>query len=172
MVRDTETNRSDPRREIRILGADGKPTNAFPPSEADEWQAVFSPHTNWIAYTSNMSGTNEVYVRPFPFRSGATYAVSENGGSLPHWNPNGKELFYVSADQHLMAVTFDEKSHAMSKPVKLFQAAFERAGPIVYSYAVSQDGTRFLVRSTLREEPHPPATVVLNWMAGLKGSSL
>ena len=59
-----------------------------------EGDAQFSPDGKWIAYRSNQSGRNEVYVRAFPV-SGGQWQVSNQGGSRPKWRADGKELFYL-----------------------------------------------------------------------------
>src|SRR5438552_8888029 len=69
----------------------------------DEWTVRFSPDGRYIAFASNESGRYEIYVAPFPFTGGKT-RVSAAGGWLPRWNPNGRELFYLAADLHLVAV--------------------------------------------------------------------
>ena len=164
-VRDSAANKSDPQRVIQILKADAKVTTPFPACDCDEWQAAFSPNVRWIAYTSDVSGRKEVYIRPFPFHNGVTIPVSTDGGSMPRWSSDGRQLFYVSSDQDLMAVAFNEKSRATAQPVKLFHASFERPGTVVYSYAVNSDSSRFLVRSTIDGEASSPATVLLNWLS-------
>ena len=65
--------------------------------------AQFSPDGKWIAYQSDKTGRFEIYVRPFP-GPGGDVRVSIDGGTQVRWNPNGKELFYVAADDRLMAV--------------------------------------------------------------------
>ena len=69
-----------------------------------ETEAQFSPGSDWIAYVSNESGRNEVYVAPFP-GPGARFQISMAGGSQPRWRRDGKEIFYVAPNSKLMAVT-------------------------------------------------------------------
>jgi hypothetical protein len=117
-----------------------------------------------MAYQSNESGQDQIYVQAIP-ASGAKYQVSTTGGTQPSWRRDGKELFYFSADQKLMAV-----------PIKLStsvepgtpQELFTNAG--LTGYAPSPDGQRFLVNVPADGEAAaaPPITVVLNWTAGLK----
>jgi serine/threonine-protein kinase len=76
---------------------------------ANEQNAQFSPDGRWIAYQSDKTGGFEIYVRPFP-GPGADLRVSSNGGAQPRWNPRGQELFYVAADDRLMAVPMVEQS--------------------------------------------------------------
>ena len=68
--------------------------------------ARFSPNGLWVAYGSNESGKSEVYVQSFP-NPRTRRLVSTNGGSMPRWRHDGKELYYLSADEHVMVVTVD-----------------------------------------------------------------
>ena len=66
-------------------------------SEFNYHQGRFSPDAHWIAYTSNQSGKDEIYVQPFPDSSGDRVMVSRGGGTQPRWRRDGGELFYISA---------------------------------------------------------------------------
>ena len=70
----------------------------------DERNAALSPDGRWLAYQSNPSGQDEVYVKPFPDVDDARWQLSPNGGSHPLWAPDGSEMFYVAADGNLMSV--------------------------------------------------------------------
>ena len=131
-------------------------------TQFDEQEGRFSPDGHWVAYVSDETGSDEIYVQAFPL-SGGKWRISSGGGSEPEWRKDGLELFYVAADQNLMAVSIKLGSTVdAGKAKSLFPVpvrAFRR------SYAVSGDGQRFL---TIRPagETHP-ITVVLNWQAGL-----
>ena len=64
-------------------------------TEFTDGNAALSPNGNWVAYQSNASGVNEVYVRPFPDADSALHPISTNGGTSPVWAPDGRGLFYV-----------------------------------------------------------------------------
>src|SRR4029077_20755384 len=83
------------------LTGDRKPVS-FLSTPFNEQQGVFSPDGKWVAYQSDESGTDEVYVRPFPGPGGAAL-VSVGGGHSPRWSGDGKELYYISPDFKLMA---------------------------------------------------------------------
>jgi hypothetical protein len=122
-----------------------------------------------MAYASNESGQPQVYVQAIP-AGGAKWQISPAGGDQPRWRRDGKELFYISTDQKLMAV-----------PVKS-GAGFEAGGPQPlfdldpifpplggrFVYQPTADGKRFLVLSTAGGTAAPPINVILNWQAGLK----
>jgi len=75
---------------------------AFLSTPFNEQGGVFSPDGRWVAYQSNESGRDEIYVRPFP-GPGGQWQVSTAGGSDPRWRPDGKELYYLAPDLKLMA---------------------------------------------------------------------
>ena len=72
-------------------------------TEFDEGNAALSPNGQWVAYQSDASGVDEVYVRPFPDADSALHPISTNGGTTPLWAPDGRELFYED-DGRLFAV--------------------------------------------------------------------
>jgi hypothetical protein len=137
--------------------------------------AQFSPDGRFVAYTSNESGRNEVYVRPFPVPSGGKWMISKDGGFQPRWRRNGKELFYVSAEAMLMEV--DVSLSPVFKagiPKALFPVSFSGSSDIIGTgYDVTTDGQRFLIEKvTTGAGPGAPVspvlTVVVNWESGLK----
>ena len=89
------------------------------------------------------------------------------GGAEPRWRRDGKELFYLAPDNKLMAVEVQPGTAALQRgvPQPLFQT---RAVGITFRYAVTADGKRFLAISESEQAASTPATVVLNWTAGLK----
>ncbi len=60
----------------------------------DEFSIALSPDGRWLAYVSDISGRDEVYVRPFPNVHDARSQVSTNGGAEPRWAHGGDEIFY------------------------------------------------------------------------------
>jgi len=135
----------------------------------NEAQGRFSPDTRWIAYASDESGRFEVYVRPFPARD-EQWKVSLTGGTQPEWRRDGKELFYISADRKLMAVSVATEGNTLvaGSPHALFDVEIpEGSAPYPTDYAVSADGQRFLVNTVVEQTSRPTLTVVLNWTAEL-----
>jgi Tol biopolymer transport system component len=134
-------------------------------------QAQISPDGRWIAYTSNESGTDEVYVQRFP-TPGNKHQASTNGGVQPRWRPDGRELFYLASDQRLMAVPVKlDSGFDAGAPLPLFRTRLIPQGSqslgLPTAYDVSPDGQRFVVTSP-PEDLGPPITVVLNWVAALQ----
>ena len=73
-------------------------------TEFNETQGRFSPDGHFVAYVSDASGRNEIYVQPFPRASDGKKTISTAGGISPRWRGDGKELYYISADSKMMAV--------------------------------------------------------------------
>jgi Tol biopolymer transport system component len=137
----------------------------FAREAATQARARFSPDGKWIAFDSDESGTFEVYVRPFP-GTGGKWKVSTAGGTQPTWRRDGRELFYVAADNRIMAVpvTFVPVFQAGS-PVPLFPIHPSPDGP---SYDVAADGQRFLVATAPEGAGSPPLSMLMNWTALVK----
>ena len=116
-------------------------------AEFAEHSAMFSPDGRWIAYVSNESGRDEVYVRTFPELQNPT-PVSTQGGSEPLWSRDGTELFYRSP-RSIMAVSITSKlSLSLGPPVALFEDRYQRSGYPWTTYDVAPDGQRFLMLQT------------------------
>jgi eukaryotic-like serine/threonine-protein kinase len=134
----------------------------------DSYWGEFSPDGNYIAFSSDRSGRSEVYVQPIPPGSGET-RVSINGGTLPRWRGDGKEIFFVSPDGDLMAMDI-KLGDAVSAgtPHKLFRFDSRDGSEVALNgYDVARDGKRFLIVSE-SEEVNVPITVVLNWWVELE----
>jgi Tol biopolymer transport system component len=151
-------------------------TSPYFTSQFNITQGQFSPGPSntprWVAYTSNESGQNEIYVQSFPAGVGK-FPISTNGGVEPRWSRDGKELFYLSLELKLMAVEVKTTpTFEYGAPRELFQTPVVGGGGgfgVVFHYDVAPDGNRFLFIDQGREfVDSSPITVVLNWMAGLK----
>jgi Tol biopolymer transport system component len=141
--------------------ADGK-AHPFRQSGADEGQGQFSADGHWLAYASDETGQEEVYVERFPER-GSRHKISISGGAQPQWRRDGRELLYLSLDNELMSLPVDLSAREpFGKPEKLFHIALNTSlTDVRNSYAISRDGTRFLFSA-----PPPslsPVTVRFNW---------
>jgi Tol biopolymer transport system component len=149
----------------------GKPI-PFLRSEFNESQGQLAPDSRWMAYTSDESGQNEVYVRPFPAADGQ-WKISLAGGEQPRWRGDGKELFFEASDGKMMAAkvkasagagTGTATSFEPERPEPLFEAhlADSPHWP-AFEYDVTRDGKRFLV-ATQTEGP-AALNVVVNWIS-------
>jgi serine/threonine-protein kinase len=131
-------------RDIWLLpvGGDRKPA-IFLASRFDESAPRFSPDGRFLAYVSNESGENEVYVAPLGAAT-RRRRVSAAGGTEPVWAPNGHELFYRAGDR-LMAVRFGAEPHGSGPEAVLDMAPFDKGTLDAANYDVTPDGTRFIV---------------------------
>ena len=137
---------------------------------SNERDPVFSPDGRWVAYGSDESGAYEIYVRAFS-GAGSKWQVSRAAGSQAKWRGDGRELFYLTADGHMMSVETRATAAGFKAgpPKPLFVAPVAR--PQVFPsapFCVSADGQRFLVITPTGESGPPPLTVVVNWPAALK----
>ncbi len=133
----------------------------------NEFWPWFSPDGRFIVYQSNESGRMEIYVQTFPNASGK-WQVSTAGGGDPSWRSDGKEIFYRTADQKVMAVDVQAgETFQAGIPRPLFSARV-LSGAFRNRYVASADGQRFLFVAPLGRESMTPTTVVMNWWAGLE----
>jgi len=130
---------------------------------ANESGAVFSPDGRWIAYLSDESGADEIYVQSFP-AGNERQQISVGGGNQPRWRGDGKEIFYISPDRKVMAVDISSGERLdVGKPHALFPT---RILPLVEArnhYDVTSDGQRFVINSRRTQDAALPITVVSGW---------
>ena len=154
---------------VLSLEAQSKPV-PFLQTGANEREGHFSPDEHWVAYTSDESGRDEVYLRTFPGAS-KRVMVSIAGGASPRWRADGKELLYLAADGKLMSVEVTPGRESQpGTPKPLFQAPriFEASCSCMPDWDVTADGKRFLFAMPTEQSTQATFNVVLNWQAGLK----
>ena len=137
-----------------------------PPSQQSNiYTYRVSPDSRWVAYESDESGTDEIYVTTFPEGKGK-WRVSTSGGANPVWSANMKELFFRNlADEFFTCrITIKGSELEVGTPQRLFHASVPGVG---IPYDVSADGQRLLV-NLAEEEESAPLHVVVNWPAELK----
>jgi len=149
-----------------LLRATGEPVTLANAS-GQAWQAMLSPDARWLAYTSDESGRNEVYVRSAE-PGGGRWQVSSDGGLQPHWSVNGKELYYRNGGKMMVSSLVTQPIFSSGRPRLLFEGSFQLGGT-VNDYDLTPDGREFLM---LRDDsPHRGLTeykVVVNWFQELK----
>ena len=130
-------------------------------SSFTELHPALSPNARWLAYTSNESGINEVYVRPFPDAQGGRWQVSNGGGSEPRWSRDGRELFYLDGDLRLNAVRVQTvPTFAAAGRSSLFDASNFAVAGFHQSYEVTPDGRAFVFVSPRRAGEQGAAQLV------------
>ena len=146
--------------DVYAYSFDQKKSTPFLTSPAEEDAAYFSPDGNWVAYVSDESGRPEVYVQSFPTPA-AQWQISTSGGGMPRWAPDGRELFFLSADGKLMSVPVKiGESFEAGTPAPLFPVRLRVN--VGTEYDISPDGTRFLLNA-LAPRIDPPLSVMVNW---------
>ena len=148
--------------DIWLLPLEGeREPRPFLETEFDEFQAQFSPDGAWMAYTSDQTGRDEVYVRAFP-GPGRMQQISLDGGTEPLWRPDGGELFFRNGNE-VMAVTIEGGTDFLiSNPTLLFEGAYAPG------YDVTRDGRRFLMVQSDPESAPNRVHIVLNWSEELE----
>jgi dipeptidyl aminopeptidase/acylaminoacyl peptidase len=149
----------------------GRKPIPFLQTDFNELQGQMSPDGHWMAYASDESGSQEVYVRPFPAAEGK-WRISTAGGNQPRWRRDSRELFFVGTDGKINAVIVKagsgtKPSFEASAPVPLFDSHIVDI-PVAFDYDVTADGKRFLVTTHNTAGYAPSLNVVVNWNAGLK----
>lgn len=163
-------------RDLWVLPLDGdhKPWVFLKTNFNERW-ARFSPDGRWVAYTSNESGHDEIYVRPFlepaastskDGSSGGQWQVSTAGGIYPLWRSDGKELYYLAPEGQMMAVPITVAGTALAPaaPVVLFLPRIYGGGTdtsLGRQYDITRDG-RFLINTVL-DAASSPITFIQNW---------
>jgi serine/threonine-protein kinase len=181
--------------DLRVLGLNGPSgpsgvsgANPSPPlsggwsteplvqTTSNEVNGEISPDGHWLAYQSNESGENQIFVRPFPDVGGGHWPISPTGGTTPIWERSGKELFYRDGTNAVTSVPIQTTpTFRAGTPTRLFAGSYVVAPqPDVglRTYDVSSDGQRFLMikGNTAGDQTSTPASmvVVLNWIEELK----
>ena len=139
--------------------------------EFHQTQAQLSRDGRRIAYVSNESGRNEVFVADVRIDPalgilsvGESLPISEGGGFAPRWSGDGRELFYLTIDGGVMTVEVDERTSSSGTPRKLFSVP-----GVMQEWGVTKDGSRFLFAVPVG--PTPPLTIVRDWQAGLQNET-
>jgi Tol biopolymer transport system component len=155
------------------MTGDARTPTRYLETDSSATDARFSPNGRYLAYHSDASGRNEVYVQPFPEAAGGKWIVSQGGGTEPRWRRDGRELFYLSADEKLMSVDVATNAVFTPTPPKALFAVSRPRGSFSSQYDVAADGQRFLI-NVLPPDAAPrgatPVIVTLNWTAGLTPS--
>jgi Tol biopolymer transport system component/DNA-binding winged helix-turn-helix (wHTH) protein len=130
-------------------------------------QGKFSPNDRWVAYRSQESGRNEVFVQGFnldPSQPRGKWQISTEGGELPRWRGDGKELFFHFTDSFFAVdVKTDGPAFTAGIPKRLFDIPGVSASATHGEYVVTRDGQRFLVAMQSDKAAAQPIEVVVNW---------
>jgi len=146
----------------------------FLQTEWNEREGQFFPgvqgRPSWVDHTSDETGRNEIYVTSFPI-GGGKWLISTWGGSHPRWRRDGKELFYVTPENELVAVEVRTATSAgrmaltIGRSRRLFATHFPEG---YHPYVVSADGERFLISTAADGATSSSIFAVVHWTADLK----
>ena len=169
-VRYTETG-----TDIGIVSLDGSETIEWLlQGKSNEGKPDVSPAGRWMAYTTDESGQDEVFVVPFPNVGDGRWKISRDGGFTPQWGPDGGELFFQTSEGGIMmAAIITEPTFSHEPPVRLFDGPyFVGASPRPRAFDISPDGQRLLMIK--EDSPSDTASaqrdiiVITNWFEELK----
>ncbi len=157
---------NDTARDIWTVSLDGE-RSPFAATGANERVATFSADGNWLAYVSDESGRDEIYVRRYP-GPGAREVISSNGGTEPVWSADGREIFYRKGNQMLAVAVQTEPTFVADAPRVLFEEPYVLAAAAVGrpNYDVGSDGRTFVMIRNNSDPRH--LHVVLNWFEELE----
>jgi Tol biopolymer transport system component len=164
----TATSRTGTRQDLWMLppGTEAKPVPLVE-QEFDQTDGRMSPDGHWLAYVSNESGSNEVFLRSVTAGSaglpvpGSSIVMSRGGGQEPRWRADSRELLYQSLTGTIMAAPIAIGS--VGAPIELF-----RLPGILSDWGVSPDGQRLLVAIPTKPTVATQFSVVLNWRTLLR----
>jgi len=149
------------------FGGDGEATTLLGTTFEESYPAV-SPDGNWLAYVSDESGREEIYVRPFPDVNSGRWQVSTGGGTQPLWSREGREVVYRSGESVVAVPVETDPSFRAGSPEMLFAGSYflGNGGP---NYDVTPDGERFLMIKEVESSVETPKIIVVeNWFEELK----
>src|SRR5262249_31048464 len=146
----------------------GKPATPFFMTPFIEGSPMFAPDGRAIAYVSNETGRNEIYIRAFPGPR-EKLTVTNEGGNEPLWAPSGRELFYRNGDAIMTVDVTTSPTLRAGTPRKLFEKHYEPTLALFPNYSISPDGQRFVMVKRIAEGQSPTEIrVAVNWFDELK----
>lgn len=149
------------------LAPPGSPAEPFINSSFDELMPTFSPNGRWVAYVSNESGQDEVYVRRFR-GGGGRWQISTGGGVEPVWAHSGRELFYRRSTREMVAVRVRmDPSFEVGPQSVLFSGSDFPLADSHQGYDVSPDDQVFLMLKRVQGAQSAPL-VVLGWFEEIR----
>jgi Tol biopolymer transport system component len=152
----------DNNSDIWAINADGSQPTELVSSSFNESYPSISPDGRWMAYVSDESGSDEIYVTTFP-EPARRWQVSTDGGTYPRWRDDGSELFYVKAGGELQVAEIDGSGPALvvGEISELF--SWNMSAGLRNTFDAAPDGQRVLVIRGLASSETEPLRVVLNW---------
>ena len=144
---------------------DSKKPKLIVDSEFDEYAATLSRDGAWLAYASNQSGRDEVYVQPFPSMD-RKVQVSSGGGNQPRWSPSTRELFYRNGNRMMVVPYSITPSFDPGRASVLFEGEFVSHRST--NYDVPPDAQSFIMIRATADASRNEIRVIVNWTEELK----
>lgn len=154
---------------LRILPLDGskKAVDFITQNQTVKRIGSLSPDGKWLAYTSNESGKNQIYVKAFPSGAGK-WQISTDLGIEPHWAPDGKAIYYIANNNMMRAAVSTDHGFVPQAPVVLFSGYVRLDVDSGLTFDISPDGKYFITTKANKTENLRKITVVLNWFQELQ----
>ena len=126
-----------------------------------------SPDDQWLAYVSDETGRDEIYVTRFP--TGGKWQISTEGGTEPMWSRDGRELFYRNGEKMIAVSIAAGPELSPGKPTLLFEGPYDmKVGSGATNYDVAADGRFAMILTEARSAGPTHVTLVLNWFRELE----
>ena len=138
-------------------------------TEFNELGPRLSPDGRWVAYVSDQSGENRIFMQPFP-EGGRVIPISSGPGTEPVWSRDGRELFYRNGNAMIVVSVEPGPELTVGTPTLLFEAPY-LPDPLTLgsaNYDVSLDGQEFLMVTDAETSAPRQINVVLNWFTELE----
>ena len=161
---------TQPPEDIGVLTVEGDRTvQMLLETEFRERSPAVSPDGQWIAYTSDETGRNEIFVQPFPNIDDGKWQVSTSAGAIdPVWSPDGRHLFFYEPGSRIMVAEFEtDPTFSPGTPTEAFTLSGLNLSGGGRRYDLAPDGERFVVRraggAQTAEEDGFDRLIVENW---------
>jgi serine/threonine-protein kinase len=160
--------------DLSVLLLNGTPhEQSLIQTPANETNGDISPDGKWLAYQSNESGEDRVFVRPFPNVQGGVWQISTDSATRPQWARDGRELFFIDAKGRLTVVPVQTTpTFSRGNPSLVLDRPYFVGATTGRTYDVAKDGRRFLMVKDAGRDSENDAPVslilVLNWSEELK----
>ncbi len=160
-----QSNTSD----LWSIRTDGSQPTELVASSFNETFGSISPDGRWMAFVSDESGADEIYVTTFP-KAARRWQVSTDGGTYPRWRDDGRELLFVKGGGELYAAEIDGRGETLVVGEIRNLFSWNMSAGLRNTFDVSPDGQQVLLIRGLASADIDPLTVVLNWDTELDGA--
>ena len=155
--------------DLGALSLDGeRASDPLVATEFDELNPELSRDGRWLAYQSNASGQDEIYVRPFPNVDEGRWQISTGGGTQPLWAPDGGELLYRAPGGAMMAVPVQtDPTFTAGNGEVVFEGSYlgtAGGGSSGRTYDVALDGRFLMIKPGDETSTSDQIIVVQNWL--------